>query len=185
MVYYLNMTMDQLIYFIACAETNSFTKTSKLYFVSQPAISTAIKNLEKELGCELFIRNNNELTLTDAGKYLYRIARPIVSLFKNINSQMEDYLMTNSTIKIGIPPMLGGFIFAPIFQAFTQKYPNVFLRMTELASHANQKAVINDEIDVALTVINNGIIDTRYMRQAFSFSNVDAINSGNFSSSEI
>ena len=161
MVYYLNMTMDQLIYFIACAETNSFTKTSKLYFVSQPAISTAIKNLEKELGCELFIRNNNELTLTDAGKYLYRIARPIVSLFKNINSQMEDYLMTNSTIKIGIPPMLGGFIFAPIFQAFTQNYPNVFLRMTELASHANQKAVINDEIDVALTVINNGIIDPK------------------------
>ena len=155
------MTMDQLIYFIACAETNSFTKTSKLYFVSQPAISTAIKNLEKELGCELFIRNNNELTLTNAGKYLYRIARPIVSLFKNINSQMEDYLMTNSTIKIGIPPMLGGFIFAPIFQAFTQKYPNVFLRMTELASHANQKAVINDEIDVALTVINNGIIDPK------------------------
>ena len=69
--------------------------------------------------------------------------------------------MTNSTIKIGIPPMLGGFIFAPIFQAFTQKYPNVFLRMTELASHANQKAVINDEIDVALTVINNGIIDPK------------------------
>lgn len=155
------MTMDQLIYFIACAETNSFTKTSKLYFVSQPAISTAIKNLEQELNTDLFIRTNNLLTLTESGKYLYRIARPVVSLFKNINSQMEDFLLTNSTVKIGIPPMLGGFIFAPIFQSFTQKYPNIYLRMTELASSANQKAVINDEIDVALTVINEGMIDPK------------------------
>ena len=153
--------MDQLIYFIACAETNSFTKTSKLYFVSQPAISTAIKNLEQELNTDLFIRTNNLLTLTESGKYLYRIARPVVSLFKNINSQMEDFLLTNSTVKIGIPPMLGGFIFAPIFQSFTQKYPNIYLRMTELASSANQKAVINDEIDVALTVINEGMIDPK------------------------
>ena len=155
------MTMDQLIYFIACAETNSFTKTSKLYFVSQPAISTAIKNLEHELNTDLFIRTNNLLTLTESGKYLYRIARPVVSLFKNINSQMEDFLLTNSTVKIGIPPMLGGFIFAPIFQSFTQKYPNIYLRMTELASSSNQKAVINDEIDVALTVINEGVIDPK------------------------
>ena len=155
------MTMDQLIYFIACAETNSFTKTSKLYFVSQPAISTAIKNLEHELNTDLFIRTNNLLTLTESGKYLYRIARPVVSLFKNINSQMEDFLLTNSTVKIGIPPMLGGFIFAPIFQSFTQKYPNIYLRMTELASSANQKAVINDELDVALTVINEGMIDPK------------------------
>lgn len=155
------MTMDQLIYFIGCAETNSFTKTSKLYFVSQPAISTAIKNLEKELDCELFIRDNNELSLTSAGKYLYRIARPVVTLFKNINTQMEDFLMTNTTIKIGIPPMLGGFIFAPIFQDFSKKYPNIYLKMTELASHANQQALVNDEIDVALTVLNNGSIDPK------------------------
>lgn len=155
------MTMDQLIYFIACAETNSFTKTSKLYFVSQPAISTAIKNLEKELSCELFIRNNNELSLTEAGKYLYRISRPVVSLFKNINAQMNDYLAMNTTIKIGIPPMLGGFIFAPIFDKFTSKYPNIYIKMTELASKANQKAVIDDEIDVALTVINNNVIDPK------------------------
>lgn len=155
------MTMDQLIYFIACAETNSFTKTSKLYFVSQPAISTAIKNLEKELSCELFIRNNNELSLTEAGKYLYRISRPVVSLFKNINAQMNDYLAMNTAIKIGIPPMLGGFIFAPIFDKFTSKYPNIYIKMTELASKANQKAVIDDEIDVALTVINNNVIDPK------------------------
>lgn len=155
------MTMDQLIYFTACAETNSFTKASKLYFVSQPAISTAIKNLESEFNCELFIRNNNELSLTDAGKYLYRISLPVVSLFKNINRQMEDFQMTTSTIKVGIPPMLGGFIFAPIFEKFSSKYPNLYLKMTELASNANQKAVVNDELDIALTVINNNEINPK------------------------
>lgn len=153
------MTMDQIIYFISICETKSFTKTSKAFFVSQPAISTAIKKLEEELGTELFIRINNELNVTDAGKFFYEISKPVASLFNNLEKQMNDYLFNNTVIKTGIPPMLGSFIFAPIFSKFAYKYPSLNIKMTELGSKANQQAVIDDDIDVALTVIYNKEID--------------------------
>lgn len=153
------MTIDQLKYFVLCAENNSFTKTSKFYFVSQPAVSTAIKNLENELNCELFIRNNNELILTNFGKYFYTLATPVVTLYNNLPKQMNDYIMSQSVIKVGIPPMLGAFIFAPLFEKFNNLYPNLNIKMVELASKANQEAVIKDEIDVALTVIYNNEIN--------------------------
>ena len=94
------MTIDQLKYFVLCAENNSFTKTSKFYFVSQPAVSTAIKNLENELNCELFIRNNNELTLTNFGKY-FSITIPFGFNFNFDMYGSHNDMLKNSSTKLG------------------------------------------------------------------------------------
>lgn len=153
------MTIDQLIYFIKVCENKSYTKTSKELYISQPAITTAIKNLEKELGTELFFINGRNLEITQSGDYLYTISKPIVSLFNNIDKQMKDFIFKSSRIKVGIPPMLGAFIFAPIFESFLNKFPNLHIQMFELASNANQKALSEGEIDLALTVIYKGNID--------------------------
>lgn len=150
------MTIDQLIYFVSVYECQSFTKASKKNFVSQPAISSTIKKLEEELGTELFIRGNNALIPTDSGHYFYSITKPLINLFDNLPRQMEDYLYKNCSIKVGIPPMLGAFIFAPIFEKFSVRYPQIGLKLTELASKANQEAVAKGDIDVALTVIYKG-----------------------------
>lgn len=153
------MTIDQLIYFVDVCENKSFTKTGKKYFVSQPAISSTIKKLEEELGTELFIRINNTIEVTDSGQYLYSISKPLINLFDNLPKQMEDYLFKNSCVKAGIPPMLGAFIFAPIFEKFYVKYPQINLKLTELCSKANQEAVLHGDIDVALTVIYKNMIN--------------------------
>ena len=58
----------QIDYFMAVATNQSFTKTSEELFVSQPAISRQIALLEKELGAQLFYRNNMEAKLTEAGQ---------------------------------------------------------------------------------------------------------------------
>lgn len=159
------MTIEQLLYFADVYEGKSFTKTSKKFFVSQPAISLAMKKLEEELETELFIRANNTLEVTDSGKYLYSIVKPLLDLFNNVPNQMQDYLFKNSSVKAGIPPMLGAFIFAPIFEKFTVKNPQINLKLTELCSKANQEAVLYGDIDVALTVIYKGIIDEKLSYQ--------------------
>lgn len=153
------MTYDQLDYFVSSYEFRSFTKAAKKHFVSQPAISNAIKLLEEEFETELFSRNNNQLTPTQAGDYLYTYAKSVISLFSNISPQMKDYISSTTQIRIGIPPMLGGFIFAPVFDKFLKKYPGTNVKLSELASSANQKAVVDGEIDLALTVINQQEID--------------------------
>lgn len=153
------MSIDQLIYFISVCELGSFTKASKENYISQPAITLMIKKLEDELEVELFKREKNSIILTEEGKYLYNLAKPVVTLYNNIPSQMNDFLYKNSTLKIGIPPMLGGFIFAPLFEEFLTKHPLTNIKLFELASAANQKALINDEVDIALTVIYKNKID--------------------------
>lgn len=153
------MTIDQLMYFIEVYENKSFTKAAKKYFISQPAISSTIKKLEDELETELFVRNGIGIQPTESGKYLYSISKPLITLFDNIPNQINDFLFKNSVVKAGIPPMLGTFIFAPIFEKFYGKYPQINLKLTELCSRANQDAVANGDIDVALTVIYKNAIN--------------------------
>lgn len=61
----------QIDYFMAVATNLSFTKTSEELYVSQPAISKQISQLEKELGVKLFTRNNRKTELTDAGRLYF------------------------------------------------------------------------------------------------------------------
>ena len=61
----------QIDYFMAVATNLSFTKTSRELYVSQPAISRQISQLEKELGVRLFVRNNQKTELTDAGRLYF------------------------------------------------------------------------------------------------------------------
>ena len=153
------MTIDQLIYFVNIYKTRSFSKTARDFYISQPAISLSMKKLEDELDVSLFNRENGQLIVTQAAKYFYNLANPIVVSFNNLNTQMKDYLNKNININVGIPPMLGIFIFVPIFNKFNKEFPNINLQLTELASKANQNAILDNQLDIALAVTNKELID--------------------------
>ena len=63
----------QIDYFMAVATNLSFTRTSEELFVSQPAISRQISQLEKELGARLFVRNNQKTELTEVGRLYFEL----------------------------------------------------------------------------------------------------------------
>ena len=62
------MELLQMKYFYDTANSGSFTKTAEKYMVPTSSVSAAVKRLEKELGCELFDRSANKITLNDEGK---------------------------------------------------------------------------------------------------------------------
>lgn len=62
------MNQNQLKYFVAAAETRSFTKAAEQFYISQTAITQQIRQLEASLGCALFGRSTRPVTLTPAGK---------------------------------------------------------------------------------------------------------------------
>lgn len=153
------MNYNQLLYFITTVKYNSITKAAKELYISQPGISYAIKNLEEEFQTPLFIRKNNVLVLTDAGKLLYEEGLKLIDSFNALNNHMHEYIEDNRTISIGIPPMIGTFLFPKIFNEFTKENKNVKIITKEFGSLSLINALKNNEIDLAITSIGESIMD--------------------------
>ena len=81
----------QIDYFMAVATNLSFTKTSEELFVSQPAISRQISQLEKELGCRLFTRNNQGTQLTEEGRLYFDLFSKYKAEFITQRSRQNRY----------------------------------------------------------------------------------------------
>lgn len=85
------MTLQQLKYAIAIAEKNSMSETAKALFISQPTLSNAIKDLEKEIGITIFIRNNKGIVVSTKGKRFLGYARQVI---EQVGLLEEEYLGT-------------------------------------------------------------------------------------------
>lgn len=72
------MELRQLRYFMESAENENFSQTAKLFFVPPSSVSISVKALEKEIGCELFDRSYNKISLNSNGKILYTTIKPFL-----------------------------------------------------------------------------------------------------------
>ena len=150
------MKFNQILYFVTTVKYNNITKASKKLFVSQPAISLAIKELEEEFKTTLFIRNNNQLTLTDDGKYFYELAKSFLVQTEKIERDMRMHVKKSETLLIGIPPMLGTLLLPRIVEGFAKVHPYAQFEVKEYGSAANQESTRTGELDIAITVIYQG-----------------------------
>ena len=78
------MTLQQLNDVIAIAETGSFNRAAERLYISQPSLSSAIKELEKELGVILFNRSGKGATLTGEGVNFLPYARSVIMQYQNL-----------------------------------------------------------------------------------------------------
>lgn len=83
------MNIQHLIYITKISKYGSFNKTAKALYITQPALSKAVSNLENELGIKLFNRSNRGVTLTTEGEKFVKFANSIVKKIEDIN--FEDY----------------------------------------------------------------------------------------------
>lgn len=85
------MDYKQLQFFLAVCEAQSFRNAAARCYVSQQAISKSLSNLEQELGVQLFVRNQNGVSLTEAGQQLEKLARPHLNQRDEILRQMRSF----------------------------------------------------------------------------------------------
>ena len=88
--------------FFHVASTLSFSEASKQLFISQSAVSQAIKALEKKLDQTLFIRSTKRVQLTPEGEILLRHVEPAMNLIKRGESKLVDSASSGGQIRIGI-----------------------------------------------------------------------------------
>ncbi len=84
------MTLNQLRYVIQIADSSSMNEAAKAMFISQPSLSASVKDLEDEIGIEIFIRSNRGISLTPEGKEFLGYARQVVQQYELIEKRYID-----------------------------------------------------------------------------------------------
>lgn len=96
------MTLTQLIYAVKIAETKSINKAAAQLFVSQPALSSAVRELEDEIHIELFLRTNRGIVVTTEGEEFLSYARQMVELNKMIGERYVDHKQTKRKFSVSM-----------------------------------------------------------------------------------
>ncbi|MGD9910260.1 MAG: LysR family transcriptional regulator [Candidatus Izemoplasmatales bacterium] len=148
------MRLLQLKYFVETCNSGSFSQASKVLFVTQPALSTAISNLETEFGIKLFNRTRYTLTLTKEGEIFYERAKILLDSLENFEKDMKDIANNVVTIRVGVPPMIGSFLFPTIYNRYVMEHVGAHFEIWEDGSLNIRKKILNRGLDIGFSILN-------------------------------
>ena len=126
------MEIRHLEYFLKVAEKKSFSRAADELHVTQSNISKIIKELEEELGVQLFYRNPKNIGLTSSAEALIPEAQEIVLSFRDVGNLLKkEESGLSGQVFIGIPPITAVVSFAEILGGFQRCYPKIRIRLFE------------------------------------------------------
>jgi DNA-binding transcriptional LysR family regulator len=149
----MKFTFRQLAYFIAAAETGSVTLASKRANISQPAVSTAISHIERELEVQLFLRHHAQgLSLTPAGRALLREAKQLLKQADGLYSAAAEIShQMRGELSVGWYSTLAPIVMPEVVQAFLKAYPEIQLRLMDSHPEDLIRSLRAAEIELAIT----------------------------------
>jgi DNA-binding transcriptional LysR family regulator len=139
--------------FLEVTQQLSFTKASEAMFISQPAVSKHIQNLEEYYKCRLFERNGRVVSLTEAGKILYNHLLTARSLAREIEfdiGSLNDKRHLEGELKLGASTTVALYVLPPVLSAFGKQNPGVSMSLLNRNSENILKALLNNEIDLGI-----------------------------------
>lgn len=123
------MELRQLKYYIAVAETLNFSEAAKKLYITQGTLSQQIKQLEGELGAELFERSSHSVRLTEAGEELLPLARKMMEASDECRMKISDLRQALSgTLRIGVTHSFSHLLPEPV-KIFLRAHPGVRLKI--------------------------------------------------------
>lgn len=145
------MTLDQLRMFLAVAEHLHFTRAADTLYVTQPAISAAIQNLENEYGVKLFHRLGRHIEITEAGKLLQLEGPKIldqVALTERALKELNN--LQRGELKIGSSLTIGNYWLPEKISQFQRGYPQININCTLANSEEISQGTANGKFDLGL-----------------------------------
>ncbi|MGI9526782.1 MAG: LysR family transcriptional regulator [Weeksellaceae bacterium] len=147
------MTLVQLEYVLAVAESKNFTIAAEKAFVTQPTLSMQIQKLEKELNIEIFDRRTHPIRITPIGQKVLDQAKVILKEAKRMShivSEQKNSIAGNFII--GVIPTVLPTLVPLIYKNFTATFPNASLQIREIKTQDMIAALEDDEIDFGIAV---------------------------------
>jgi LysR family transcriptional repressor of citA len=123
------MNREQLLTFLSLAETKNFTRTSENLILAQSTVSKRIQELEKEVGRELFTRNNRNLTITPAGVTFLNYAEEIINLENSAIESIQQSGKYTHFLSVGTVDAFYELHLMHFLNEFMEKNPSISIRM--------------------------------------------------------
>ena len=144
-----NLTLYHI--FNSVAQSGNISKAARQLYISQPAVSKAIQNLEKNLKTTLFIRSSRGVKLTEEGELLYKYTS---TAFDALKQGEENLKRINELgvghLRIGASNTLCRYLLLPYLKSFVNEYPHIKITIENQSSLHTLKQLDNDNLDIGL-----------------------------------
>ena len=136
---------------VRIAEANSMTRGAELSFISLPAASTRIKNLEESIGTKLLYRTSQGVTLTPPGQAFVTHARMVLGQIEHLRGDMQEYVRgIKGHVRVFANTTSLGEFLPPVLRHFLRRHPDVNIDLRERLSHDIVRAVTEGQTDIGI-----------------------------------
>ena len=149
-------TLRQLQYFVAVAEQGSITRAAQNLSISQSSVTEALKELESDLGVELFDRHPRGLSITHNGHQFLRHATKILATVSDARTSFSGQQNeAGGTLNIGVTSLVAGYVLSDLLARYRRACPGVEVSAIEDNGGYLEHLLVGGELDVAVMVISN------------------------------
>lgn len=141
------MTIRNLEIFTKVAELGSMSAAAKILYITQPSVSLAIAEIEKEYNVKLFDRIGNRLCLTPTGQHLLEYTSGIIHQYKEMELFLKDE-SHSTAIRVGATATVGHHIIAPIIERLEKEIPGVKCEVTVASTGIIEEHLLRSELDI-------------------------------------
>jgi len=144
----MKISIQDLRYVLALAETQHFGRAAAACYVTQPSLSNQLKNLETRLGSALFERSRKHVMITDFGKQFVTKAQDIIRLMEDLETMQEDPFVGD--LKVGIFPTLGPYLLPLIMPGLITQFPSLRFIVSEEKTATIHQQLRDGDLDCIL-----------------------------------
>lgn len=137
--------------FIAAARTLSFTRAAEQLYISQPAVSKHVGELESRYKVQLFTRRGSRLELTDAGRTMLEAAERLADDYRRLEYEMSLCAsLTEGELRLGASTTIAQYLLPPILARFTTRFPGVRVSLLSGNSSEVEQALGEQAVDLGM-----------------------------------
>lgn len=154
----LHLSLNSLMVFHEVAKNKSFSKAAERLFISQPAVTQSIKEIELKLGMSLILRDRGGITLTNVGRILFKYTYKISSHLMEIENVLGNLKKKHyGLLKIGTTEALSKCLMPNLLSKFQSSFPDLKISVDVGNSEQIERSLLTYQNDLALIGVTNRI----------------------------
>ena len=160
----MNVTLKQLKAFVAVAECRSFADACGVVFLSQPALSMAIKNLEQAVGGKLLVRTTRSLSLSPEGQAFLPVARRLVADWETAFNDLHNlFAKQRGKLSLAAMPSYAATRLPGVLADFYRHYPNINVVVNDVIAEIVNERIRSGHSEIGITFRPEDLTDLRFI----------------------